>query len=88
MPAALHAVNAERETSIKIRQVKYLNNIIEQDHPAIKRITRARLGFKDFHCARVILSGVELMHMIKTGQMKCCGETPLSPAQQFYSLAS
>ncbi|MGF6933519.1 hypothetical protein OKW41_002658 [Paraburkholderia sp. UCT70] len=45
-------------------------------------------GFKDFHCARVILSGVELMHMIKKGQMKCRGETPLSPAQQFYSLVS
>jgi putative transposase len=86
--AALHAVNAERETSIRIRQVKYLNNIVEQDHRAIKRITRAMLGFKDFHCARVILSGVELMHMIKKGQMKCRGETPLSPAQQFYSLIS
>ena len=65
--AALHAVNAERETSIKIRQAKYLNNIVEQDHRATKRITRAMLGFKDFHCARVILSGVELMHMIKKG---------------------
>jgi transposase-like protein len=86
--AALHALNAERETSIKIRQVKYLNNIEEQDYRAIKRITRAMLGFKDFHCARVILSGVELMHMIKKGQMKCRGETPLSPAQQFYSLVS
>src|SRR5258705_10939732 len=69
--AALHAVNAERETSIKIRQVKYLNNIVEQDHRAIKRITRSMLGFTNFHCARVILSGVELLHMIKKGQMKC-----------------
>jgi putative transposase len=84
--AALHAVNAERETPITIRQVKYLNNVVEQDHRAIKRITRPMLGFKDFHCARVVLSGVELMHMIKKGQMKCRGETPLSPAQQFYSL--
>src|SRR5471032_780827 len=75
----LEEMMAERETSIKIRQVKYLNNIVEQDHRAIKRITRAMLGFKDFHCARVILSGVELMHMIKKGQMKCRGETPLSP---------
>ncbi len=86
--AALHAVNAERETPIKIRQVKYLNNVVEQDHRAIKRITRPTLGFKDFHCARVILSGIELMNMIKKGQMKCRGKTPLSAAQQFYSLAS
>ncbi|MGF6922898.1 putative transposase [Paraburkholderia sp. 40] len=42
--AALHAVNAERETPITIRQVKYLNNVVEQDHRAIKRITRPMLG--------------------------------------------
>ena len=61
--AALHAVNAERETPIKIRQVKYLNNVVEQDHRAIKRIIRPMLGFKDFHCARVILSGIEINGM-------------------------
>jgi putative transposase len=38
--AALHAINAKRETPIKVRQVKYFNNIVEQDHRAIKRITR------------------------------------------------
>ena len=86
--AALHAVNAERATTIKIRQVKYLNNVVEQDHRAIKRIIRPMLGFKDFHCARVILSGIEVMHMIKKGQMKCANKTPLSAANQFYSLTS
>jgi len=45
------------------------------------------LGFKDFNCARVILSGIEVMHMIKKGQMKCTDKTPLSAANQFYSLA-
>ena len=49
--AALHAVNAGRETPIKVRQVKYLNNVVEQDHRAIKRRTRPMLGFKDFDCA-------------------------------------
>ncbi|MBB5469222.1 transposase-like protein [Paraburkholderia sp. CI2] len=66
--AGLHAVNAERETPIKIRQVKYLNNIVEQDHRAIKRRTRPMLGFKDFSCARILLSGIELMPMIAKGQ--------------------
>jgi transposase-like protein len=46
------------------------------------------LGFKNFNCARVILSGIELMHMIKKGQMKCSGKNAPSAAQQFYSLAS
>ena len=86
--AALNAVNAERETPIKVRQIKYLNNIVEQDHRAIKRRTRPMLGFKDFNCARVILRGIELMHMIKKGQVKCSGRTSLSAAQQFYSLVS
>jgi transposase-like protein len=65
----------------------YLNNIVEQDHRAIKRRTRPMLGFKDFRCARILLSGIELMHMIRKGQMKnnSRGQTP---AQQFYSLAA
>lgn len=65
--AALHAVNAGRETPIKVRQAKYLNNVAEQDHRAIKRRTRPMLRFKDFHCARGIVSGIEVMHMIKKG---------------------
>jgi putative transposase len=86
--AALNAVNADRETPIKVRQIKYLNNIVEQDHRAIKRRTRPMLGFKDFHCARVILGGIETMHMIRKGQMKIVSKTPPSAAQQFYSLVS
>ena len=43
--AALDALNAEREMPIRIRQVKYLNNIVEQDHRAIKRIIRPMMGF-------------------------------------------
>lgn len=85
--AGLHAVNAGRETPIKIRQVKYLNNVVEQDHRAIKRRTRPMLGFKDFRCARILLSGIELMHMIAKGQMEDAGKLKPSAAQQFYSLA-
>jgi transposase-like protein len=70
-----------------VRQVKYLNNIVEQDHRAIKRRTRPMLGFKDFRCARILLSGIEPMHMIKKGQMKDGGRGQ-TPAQLFYSLAA
>jgi len=83
--AALQAINAERETPIKIRQCKYLNNIVEQDHRAIKRITKPMLGFKDFRCARIILSGIEVMHMIRKGQMQVKKSTHPSAAEQFYS---
>ncbi len=43
------------------------------------------MGFKDFRCARIILSGIEIMHMIRKGQMK--GDNSRSVAEQFYSLA-
>jgi putative transposase len=85
--AALEAMNAGRGEGIVVRQVKYLNNIVEQDHRAIKRRTRPMLGFKDFRCARILLSGIELMHMIRKGQMKN-GSRGQTPAQQFYSLAA
>jgi transposase-like protein len=84
--AALEQLNKEREVPITIRQVKYLNNIVEQDHRAIKRITRPMLGFESFRAARAILAGVELMHMIRKGQFMLNGEG-MSFADQFYALA-
>jgi transposase-like protein len=77
--AALQAINAERETPIKVRQVKYSNNIVEQVHRAVKRIVRPMMGFKDFRCARIILAGIEVMHMIRKGQMRGDGIAPKSP---------
>ena len=83
--AAIQCHNAETKAGIEIRQIKYLNNIVEQDHRAIKRQTRPMLGFKSFWSAAVTLAGVELMHMIRKGQLILRGE--LCPAQRFYSLA-
>jgi putative transposase len=85
--AALQAINAKRETPIKVRQKKYLNNIVEQDHRAIKRRTRPMMGFKNFRCARIILGGIETMHMIRKGQMND-GRKALSSVKQFYSLSA
>ena len=85
--AGLHAINAQRERPIRIRQAKYLNNIVEQDHRAIKRRTRPMLGFKVFRCARILLGGIEVMNMIVKGQMKYARGTNPSAADQFYSLA-
>ena len=57
--AALEALNVERSTPCKILQNKYLNNIVEQDHRAIKLIIKPMMGFKDFRCARIALCGIE-----------------------------
>jgi putative transposase len=87
--AAIKSYNEEHGTSIVIRQVKYLNNIVEQDHRAVKRITRPVLGFKSFEAAQCTIAGVELMHMLKKTQMIVeGGEEGLTAAEQFYSLAA
>ncbi|OUL73286.1 IS6 family transposase, partial [Paraburkholderia hospita] len=52
-----------------------------------KRRTRPMMGFKDFRCARIILSGIETMHMIRKGRMKNSGVTR-TVADQFYSLVA
>ena len=53
--AAIRAYNQEHGTTIAIRQVKYLNNMVEQDHRGVKRITRPMLGFKSFEAAQTHL---------------------------------
>ena len=85
--AAIRDYNDDHHKRIKIRQCKHLNNIIEQDHRHIKRRCRAMLGFKNFHAAQKTLAGIELIHMIKKGQMRFTRGDRLSPAEQFYALA-
>ena len=60
---------------IEIRQVKYLNNILEQDHRFSKRITRPMMGFKAFNSAAATIAGIEAVHMIRKGQIPANGET-------------
>ena len=55
--------------NVEIRQVRYLNNIIEQDHRSIKRIIAPMLGFQSFRSANKTLKGIEAMNMIKKGQV-------------------
>lgn len=69
----------------EIRQIKYLNNIVEHAHRAVKRATRPMLGFKSFRSAAATLTGIELMHTLCKGQLGTTSE--LRPAQQFYALA-
>ncbi len=86
--AALSDINIEREVFITIRKTKYLNNIVEQDHWAIKRIANPMLGFKNFRCAAILLGGIELVHMIAKEQLRCNEGASMSAVQQFYSMAA
>ena len=65
--------NLQNRRCIEIRQVKYLNNIIEQDHRFIKRITTPMMGFKAFCSAATTIAGIETTHMIRKGQIPANG---------------
>ena len=69
---------------VKILQVKYLNNIVEQDHRFIKKLTRPMMGFKSVRSASATLQGIEVAHMIRKRQF---GLTTQSAFQQFATLA-
>ncbi len=83
--AGIKAHNEGEGTDIEIRQNKYLNNIIEQDHRPIKQLCRATLGFKKFRTARITIGGFESMRIIRKRQIRAEGETS---AEIFYSLAA
>ena len=87
--AAIKSYNEAHGPTIRIRQVKYVNNIVEQDHRAVKRVTRPMLGFKAFEAAQGTLVGIELMHMIKKRQMAVTEENEgLTATELFYGLAA
>ncbi|TFH39672.1 MAG: IS6 family transposase [Bacteroidia bacterium] len=67
--SAIRVYNKRSFTNIEIRQCKYLNNIVEQDHSFIKWRIQQGLGFKDFESARRTLTGIEIVHMIKKNQL-------------------
>ena len=85
--SAIDQIIKDRNISVLIRQVKYLNNIVEQDHRAVKRVTKPMLNFKSFRAAKCVLAGIELMHMIRKGQMTIPSCGGMSFADQFYALA-
>lgn len=68
---ALNSFNEKRqeEQKIEIRQNKYLNNIIEQDHRFIKKRTKPMLGFKNFRSAKITITGIENIRIIQKGQI-------------------
>jgi putative transposase len=86
--AAITRYNKAHKTAIVICHAKYLNNIVEQDHRAVKRITRPMLGFKSFWAARCTIAGMEVMHAIHKGQLLTTETMRQTPAEQFYALGA
>ena len=71
-PKAIDELKAEKELPqrVELRQNKYLNNLVEQDHRGIKRLTRPGMGNVSFNTARRTLKGYEIMNMMRKGQIK------------------
>jgi len=87
--AAINADNQEPGTARALRQVTYLTNLVAQDHRAVKRRTRPRLGFKAFTVAHDTLVGRDLMHRLTTRQRVVEeGDKGRTAAALFYSLAA
>ena len=86
--SALEEYNSENGTSIEIRQVKYLNNIVEQDHRGVKRTTNSMLGFKSLDSASITLHGIEIVHTLRKWQLVTQDISVQSLAETVYSLAA
>lgn len=71
-PKAIDELKADQTLSetTELRPVKYLNNIVEQDHRAIKRLVNPGMGFSSFNTARRTIRGYEAMNMIRKGQVQ------------------
>ena len=79
-PIAIRELKNDRilTQNVSLRQIKYLNNIVEQDHRSIKRLVRPMLGFQFFNTAIQTIKGIEIMHMIKKGQVDTLNQCVLS----------
>lgn len=71
-PVAVEALKADETLAAEteLRQSKYMNNVIEQDHRNIKRLMKPMMGFGSFHTIRRTLSGMEAMSISRKGQAK------------------
>jgi transposase-like protein len=71
-PKAINKLKEKEELSekVELRQNKYLNNIVEQDHRAIKRLVKPGVGFGSFNTARRTIKGYKIMNMVRKGQIQ------------------
>ena len=75
-PKAIDEMKAEEELSesVELRQNKYLNNRVEQDHRFMKRLVKPGMGFGSFNTAKRTIKGYKIMHMLRKGQTYWSGE--------------
>lgn len=86
-PLAIDELKAEKQLpkTTQLRQVKYLNNRVEQEHRFIKRLTKLGMGFGSFNSARATLRGMEAMHMLRKGQVEAVNKGDVRAQIEFVS---
>lgn len=86
-PKAIDELKERQELSeqVELRQNKYLNNIVEQDHRAIKRLVKPGMGFSSFNTARRTLRGYEAMNMLRKGQIQGVAKGDIRAQTEFVS---
>jgi transposase-like protein len=84
--ASIDEINTGSAMAILVRQVRYLNPLVEQDHQAVQCVIRPMLNFKSFQSVKDILVGIELIHIIRKGQRLLPGASELSFDDQLYAL--
>lgn len=67
-PASM-SMHADNGLPVGVRLTKHLNNLVERYGRAVERTTRPMHDFKFFRCARIVLAGIEVMHLIRTAQL-------------------
>jgi IS6 family transposase len=87
-PRVVKTLKPERKLGrrCRCRTAPYLNNIIEQDHRALKRRINAKQGFRSFDGARRTIPGYEVMHMIRKGQVRWLLKGDVSGQVRFINL--
>ena len=85
--AGIELFNKRHNTNIEVDQIKFKNNIVEQDHRKIKRLTRSMGSFKNFASAQITIAGIEMMNMLKKGQVYTGDLFSLEYEDDFYEIA-
>lgn len=83
--AAIVSIQADSNRPTEMGRSKYLNNLAEQVHGAVKCVIRPTFGLKTFGCARILIAGIEVMHLIRKGQFGHIKDQSSSAANQIYS---
>ncbi len=86
-PPAVNDLKADEQLpeTTQLRQVKYLNNRVEQEHRFIKRLTKPGMGFGSFNTARRTIRGLEAINMLRKGQVKAVDKGDVRTQIEFVS---